>query len=121
MTARLITLLLSIAVSCSAAHHVLKPTPKTVVWGYYDASVQPVLRIQPGDTVEIETAMISTPAQLEAAGVAPDQIPGSDRAIHRAVKKEGPGPHILTGPVYIEGAEHQTESQPHTRSVARPP
>src|ERR1041385_2935441 len=88
-----------------AAHHVLKPTPKTVIWGYYDASVPPVLRIHAGDTVEIEAAMIAPPAMLEPAGVPPGQIPESDRAIHRAVKNEGPGPHILTGPIFVEGAE----------------
>src|SRR5439155_21923378 len=105
MRYRLVLLLLSLSAASEAAHHVLKPTPKTVVWGYYDATAPPVLRIQAGDTVEIESAMIATPAMLEAAGVAPEQIPESDRAIHRAVKKEGPGPHILTGPIYIEGAE----------------
>ena len=29
----------------------LKSTPKTVVWGYYDAKTPPVLRIKSGDTV----------------------------------------------------------------------
>src|SRR5437879_4388341 len=33
----------------------LKPTPKTVVWGYYDAKTPPALRIKSGDTVEIQT------------------------------------------------------------------
>jgi len=108
---------LSLSVVSPAAHHVLKPTPKTVVWGYYDPSTPPVLRIQPGDTVEIESATIATPAMLEAAGLAPDQIPESDRAIHRAVKKEGPGPHILTGPVYIEGAEPGDVLEVRIRSI----
>ena len=38
-----------------AATHKLKPTPKTVAWGHYDASTPPVLRIKSGDTVEVET------------------------------------------------------------------
>ena len=29
----------------------LKPTPKTVAWGYYDASTPPVMRVKSGDTV----------------------------------------------------------------------
>ena len=33
----------------------LKPTPKTVAWGYYDAKAAPVLRVKSGDTVEIQT------------------------------------------------------------------
>ncbi len=117
MIYRSLFVLLFLPAASEAAHHVLKPTPKTVVWGYYDAGAPPVLRIQPGDTVEIETAMISPPAELEAAGVPPDQLPASDRAIHREVKKEGPGPHILTGPVYIEGAEPGDVLEVRIRSI----
>jgi hypothetical protein len=29
------------------ATYTLKPTPKTVAWGYYDAKAAPVLRIEP--------------------------------------------------------------------------
>jgi acetamidase/formamidase len=54
---------------------------------------------------------------LEAAGVAPDQIPDSDRAIHRTVKNEGPGPHILTGPIYIETAEPGDILEVRIRSI----
>jgi acetamidase/formamidase len=88
-----------------AAVHQLKPTPKTVVWGYHDASTPPVLKIKSGDTVEIESAMIASPEMLEGAGLPPGEILQSDREIQRAVTDKGPGPHILTGPIYIEGAE----------------
>jgi hypothetical protein len=30
--------------------YTLKPTPKTIAWGYYDAITPPVLRIKSGDT-----------------------------------------------------------------------
>ena len=33
------------------ATYTLKPTPKTVAWGYYDAKAAPVLRIKPGDKI----------------------------------------------------------------------
>lgn len=88
-----------------AATYQLKPTPKTVAWGYYDASTPPVLRIKSGDTVEIQTLIVSTPARLEGAGVKPDQIEQSLRDIAREVTNKGPGGHILTGPIFIEGAE----------------
>jgi acetamidase/formamidase len=91
--------------SYSAEAHRLTATPKTVVWGYYDASTPPVLRIQSGDTVEIRTSMIASPAMLEGAGFPGDQIEQSLRDIYKEVKDHGPGPHILTGPVYIESAE----------------
>src|SRR6478752_6230475 len=117
MAYRLLLCWLFLSAPAHAAHHVLSPTPKTVVWGYYDASVKPVLRIQSGDTVEIESAMIAPPSMLEAAGLAPDQIRESDRAIHRGAKPEALGPHILTGPIYIEGAEAGDVLEVRIRSI----
>lgn len=87
------------------ASYTLKPTPKTVAWGYYDASTPPVLRIKSGDTVEIQTLLTSEPDPLEAAGVPPDQVEQSLRDIVAQVKDKGPGGHILTGPIYVESAE----------------
>jgi acetamidase/formamidase len=83
----------------------LKPTPKTVAWGYYDASTPPVLRIKSGDTVEVQTLITSTPARLEGAGVKPEDVEQSLRDIVKEVTNKGPGGHILTGPIFIEGAE----------------
>jgi acetamidase/formamidase len=82
----------------------LKASPKTVVWGYYSASAAPALRVHSCDTVEMETLITNSPARLEAAGVAPGQIEPALRAIYNEVTDKGPGGHILTGPVYIEGA-----------------
>ena len=87
------------------APYQLKPTPTTVTWGYYSASAPPVLRIHSGDTVEIETLLTSSPQRLADAGVPADQIEQSLRDIFDQVKDRGPGGHILTGPVYVEGAE----------------
>jgi acetamidase/formamidase len=101
-----LTLLLqSMALLCPAATFDLKPTPSTVVWGYYSASAAPVLRVHSGDTVEMETLVTNSPARLEAAGVLPSEIEPALRAIYNEVTDKGPGGHILTGPVYIEGAE----------------
>ena len=83
----------------------LKPTPKTVVWGYYDPKTPPVLRIKSGDTVEIQTLLASNPERFESAHIPLDRIEPSMRDIFNQVKEKGPGAHILTGPVYIEGAE----------------
>ena len=83
----------------------LKASPKTVVWGYYSASAAPALRVHSGDTVEMETLITNSPARLEAAGVSPAEIEPALRAIYNEVTDKGPGGHILTGPVYIEGAE----------------
>src|SRR5438874_8863227 len=87
------------------SRHTLKPTPKTVAWGYYDAKTPPVLRIKSGDTVEIQTLITNSPQRLEEAGVPPDQVEQSLRDITDQVKDKGPGGHILTGPIYIEDAQ----------------
>lgn len=85
--------------------YTLKATPKTVAWGYYDAKAEPVLRIHSGDTVVFETLITNSPTGLEKAGVPPDQVQQSLRDIYKEVTNKGPGGHILTGPVFVEGAE----------------
>jgi Predicted acetamidase/formamidase len=86
---------------------ILKATPKTVAWGYYDAKAVPVLTIKSGDTVQIDTLLTNSPTRLEQAGVKPDPVEQSLRDIYKEVTgaAKGPGGHILTGPIFIEGAE----------------
>jgi acetamidase/formamidase len=96
----------SISVTVNAqSTYTLKATPKTVAWGYYDAKSAPVLHVKSGDTVEIETLITNSPKRLEDAGVPPDQVQQSLRDITDQVKDKGPGGHILTGPIYVDGAE----------------
>ena len=85
-------------------HH-LAATPETVAWGYYSAAAKPVLRVQSGDTVEVETLITNSPQGLERAGLPPNEVQQSLRDITSTVTDKGPGGHILTGPIYIEGAE----------------
>src|SRR4029078_6972833 len=73
--------------------------------GHNAATPPPALRIKSGDTVEVHTLITSNPQRLEGAGVKPDQIESSLREIVSAGTDKGPGGHILTGPIYIEGAE----------------
>lgn len=87
------------------ATYSLKASPTTIAWGYYDASTPPVLRIHSGDTVEVETLFGgASPARLDAMGVPSDQIQQSLRDIYSQVTNKGPAGHILTGPIYVEGA-----------------
>jgi acetamidase/formamidase len=85
--------------------HVLKASPKTVAWGYYDAAAKPVLRIKSGDTVQVHTLITNSPAGLERAFLPPAEVEQALRDIFEEVKDKGPGGHILTGPIYVEGAE----------------
>jgi acetamidase/formamidase len=104
--------LLSVGLTASAAAHPpkthrLEATPATVAYGYYWSDAQPVLRIDSGDIIDVDTLLTNTPSGLAKAGVADDKIQASLKAIVSEVtgERKGPGGHILTGPVYVEGAE----------------
>ncbi len=84
--------------------HRLLATPQTVAYGYYDAAAKPVLRVASGDIIDVDTLLTNVPDRLERAGVPPDQIETSLRKIVAEVKDRGPGAHILTGPVFVDGA-----------------
>jgi acetamidase/formamidase len=85
--------------------HKLPATPQTVAYGFYWADAKPVLRIASGDIIDVETLLTNTPQRLESAGVPPNEIEQSLRDIVSQVTDRGPGGHILTGPVYVEGAD----------------
>lgn len=93
------------AAQTSGSVHTLMPTPTTVAWGYYDAAATPVLHIRSGDVIVVGTLITSTPERLEAAGVKPADVEPSLRAITTTVTNKGPGGHILTGPIYVDGAD----------------
>ncbi|MGH9321662.1 MAG: acetamidase/formamidase family protein [Vicinamibacteria bacterium] len=81
--------------------HSLKATPETVVWGYYDPFVPPVLTVDSGDVVEVET-MITGARLSRALGVPEEAIRPDMREMDEKVKMEGP--HLLVGPVAVKGA-----------------
>lgn len=96
-----------LAGSSEAATVDLPATPQTVAWGHYDATSKPSLTIKSGDTVVVHTLLTNSPAGLEKAGIAPVDVQQSLRAVFDGVPsaERGPGGHILTGPIAIEGAE----------------
>jgi len=92
----------------AGARHSLLPTPKTVVYGGYDPASVPALRINSGDEVEI-SAVSTCGTRLLQPGKDTGSVEPAYRAITAAVRdstlRRGPGGHILTGPVFVEGAE----------------
>ncbi|HLI56998.1 MAG TPA: acetamidase/formamidase family protein, partial [Actinomycetota bacterium] len=81
----------------SAAWH-LGARAGSVHWGYFDQSLPPALTVASGAIVSVETV-------THHAGDAPDLLmdPGI-AALFEQVTDRGPGPHILTGPIAVEGA-----------------
>lgn len=106
-TAVQLALALLTANAAQAAVYELKVTPQTVVWGRYDALAKPALTVRSGDTVIVHTVLTNSPSGLEKAGVKPADVEPALRDVydHVPVGDRGPGGHVLTGPIYVEGAE----------------
>ncbi len=80
----------------------LKASPETCAWGYLDASLDPVLEVQSGELVVIDTVSGGpehTPASTEGFDIPPELLD-----IHAKSPRQLPG-HILTGPVAIIDAK----------------
>ena len=77
--------------------HILPATMDTTQWGWFDNSVPPVLRVDSGDTVVLETMMHSHN----------QVVPGRTIEEIKKLRTDHPGrgPHTVTGPVYVNGAE----------------
>jgi acetamidase/formamidase len=91
----------------------LRSTPETVIWGYFSADLPPALTIKSGQTVKIDTVshqgLMSKddPATFfGSAGIPPDQVLQDAKDIYAKVSRvKGLSAHVLTGPIYVEGAE----------------
>jgi len=81
-------------------HHHLTSSPETCHWGYFDASLKPVLVVRSGDEVTVET-LSGGPDVLPTDARFP--IPPELHEVHARCERPLPG-HILTGPIAIEGA-----------------
>ncbi|MBW4081176.1 acetamidase/formamidase family protein [Paenibacillus sp. S150] len=80
--------------------HTLSPSSGTVLWGYIGGPQQAVLRVKPGDSVILKSVSGSPQDSVPS-----EWIPDSLREIHERTRDRGPGVHILTGPIHVEGAE----------------
>ena len=81
-----------------------------------------MLRIASGDIIDVDTLLTNTPRGLERAGVKPEDIQPSLRAIVDRVTDKGPGGHILTGPSMSRGPSPGTRSKSAcSRSICRSP
>ncbi|MEM5368446.1 acetamidase/formamidase family protein [Paraburkholderia azotifigens] len=106
-----------------ARHHLLRVNANTVHWGYFSHDLKPVLEIDSGDTVTIET-LTQHAADDWARMIAGDA--GAESVFHwtaerKNVNRRGAGPidasiygrgagegfgvHICTGPVAVRGAQ----------------
>ncbi|HZB91823.1 MAG TPA: acetamidase/formamidase family protein [Stellaceae bacterium] len=102
-----------LAESLGGGRHRLRCGPETVHWGYLSGAAEPVLRIAPGDTVTIDTvshegilADQGDPESFFARFGVPREAVLSDLvAVYVKVQHSGLGPHVVSGPIAVAGAE----------------
>jgi acetamidase/formamidase len=77
--------------------HLLPATLDTTQWGWFDNAQAPVLRVNSGDTIVMETMMHSHN----------QVVPGTTIEQIKKLRTDFPGrgPHTFTGPIYIEEAQ----------------
>ncbi|MBI4887843.1 MAG: acetamidase/formamidase family protein [Acidobacteria bacterium] len=100
----------------SATIHDLKASPATVHRNFFDASLKPVLTIDSGDIVRLETAT-GNPRWFEKLGVPKDRIPAELYAVYEGVEGDGRGDHTLNGPMAVRGAAPGDTLEIRIRSV----
>ena len=92
----------------------VKSTPDHVIWGeLFKLDSEPILTVQSGDQIVLETISHEgiladqgdTVAFLTGQGIKEEDILADQLAVKANVEKTGPGPHVITGPIYVEGAE----------------
>eukprot|EP01037_Dinobryon_pediforme_P017493 gene17493-17689_t len=76
-------------------------TPKSMVWGYLDATSKPVLEISSGDTVKLSSFPAGGMETLPPDGL---NIPANYLEALNTLEQSG-GPHFITGPVYVRNAK----------------
>lgn len=89
---------------------VLRSTVENVKRGFISADTPPVLKIKSGQVVRIDTishgGVTEDPVAFFAkAGIPPEGVLEDVKAIAKATQANGWSGHILTGPIYVEGAE----------------
>ncbi len=78
-------------------YHALPATLETTQWGWLDPKERPKLIVNSGDTVAVETMMHSH--DKVQPGITMEEIVALRKA------NPGGGPHSVTGPIYVNGAE----------------
>jgi len=80
--------------------HRLHATPATVHWGHLQADLEPRLQVRSGDHVEIETF---SGGRADLGGDLSIVAPAHREIIETVMPMDGP--HILTGPIAVEGSK----------------
>jgi hypothetical protein len=104
-----------------AAEHTLMPSPQTVHIGYFLASIKPVLSIESGDVVTLQSVASIVPSVVDQAGVVPPSaVPQYHRDIYGEVKPR-PWPACLDWADRDQGRDAgRRAGSAHPRHQSRP-
>src|SRR4029079_14841440 len=90
----------------------VRSTPETVVRGHLPAGRKPVLTVKSGQTVRIDTISHQGVTGTDpvtffgSAGIKPNEVlPDAIDVFNKVQIPKGAGTHVLTGPIYVEGAD----------------
>ena len=82
-------------------HHDIPDTPENMVLGYLDAKSPPILTIDSGDTITLASFPAGDASTLPSDA---SRVPAAYRHALETLPA-GPGPHFITGPIFVRGAE----------------
>ncbi len=108
----------------SAFHqtYIVRSTPENLIWGeLFKPTSSPILRVRSGDRIIMEIVSHEgiLPDQGDSAeffaqggipenrksAISQNQILSDQLRVKAEVTKTGPGPHVITGPIYVEDAQ----------------
>jgi acetamidase/formamidase len=92
------------ALQAQPTTHTLPLAPENIHWGYYDASVEPAVRIRSGDRVYFENLLARGLERLRQAGFDEARFSPAMVAVEEA-ETVRLGAHPLNGPIWVEGAD----------------
>ena len=101
-------------VSATGTAQTVMSKPENIIWGeLFKPDSKPILQVKSGDRIVMQTVSHEGILQdqgdtvefLTKAGITKDKILPDQLNIKANVKKTGPGPHVITGPIFVEGAE----------------
>src|SRR5271166_2599300 len=81
-------------------HYVLPANNDTTQWGWLDPTEKPKVVVDSGDTISIETLR-----------------PSMDEIVKLRLANPGGGPHTVTGPIYVNGAEPGDTLEIHIKKI----
>ena len=97
------------------ADHFVPSTPENLNWGWFPTTKEPVLRMQSGETVRVNTLTHVGAGQneepvayLTGLGIPREEILQDVLdfwATREGRPREGRSGHVITGPIHVEGAE----------------